>query len=1546
MTQKVEHENHTTGLEIAIIGMAVRFPGASDLEQYWENLKNGVESISFFSDEELRDSEVSPHFLQLPNFVKAKGILEDVECFDATFFNYSPREAAIMDPQLRILHECTYKALEHAGYASEFYKGIIGFYVGIEHDPYWKKRFDSASFSEYLRLAVLTESQYFTTQVAYKLNLKGPCFTLQTACSSSLVAIDQACRGLLTGESDIALAGGITIRLPQKGGHLYEEGMVGSKDGHCRAFDAKANGTVFSDGIGMVVLKPLQDALADGDTIHAVIRGTAVNNDGTRKIGFTAPSVEGETEVIKTALEMAEVDPESITYVETHGSATPLGDTIEIEALKEAFNTSKQGFCRIGSVKTNVGHLYTAAGVASLVKTVLALKHRMIPPSLHFEKPNPRIDFNNSPFYVNTALSEWNSNGYPLRAGISSFGVGGTNAHAILEETPQQEASSESRPWQIITLSAKTESTLNSITENLVDYIRKHPEMNLADAAYTLNIGRNDFNHRRMAVCSSVDEVITALSDNVETAFSYTIQNDEKKSVVFMFAGQGAQYVDMGLELYEHEPVFREEMDRCFSLLQPLLGYDMKDILYPSPSFEKEAQEKINQTAVTQPLIFAFEYALAKLLMHWGIQPYAMIGYSFGEYVAACLSGVFSLEDALRLITVRGELMNRLPTGAMVSVHLPEEELKPLLTPDLSLAIINGPSCIVGGSEKAIQTFEKKMRQKRLFCMRVSVAHAAHSVEMDPIMKEFEDHLKKVTLRPPKLPYISNISGTWIAVEDAIDPQYWVRHMRETVRFSDGIQELKKNPNTVFVEIGPGQDLSILVNRFIDGNPIECVMDTVRNQDTNVSDLCFLLKRVGRLWCTGVNIDWKVFYDKETRHRIPLPTYPFERQSYWTELNLEATETNATVSHYKKNLAEWFYLPSWKRSVLPNPPLDNVSTPQTWLIFEDECGIGTQFIKRITRENNKVVLVKQADEFAKIEEGLYTLNPKEPKHYKALVKELIDSKKIPNKIGHLWGVSPQESVRGAFQSLQVESMQDRGFYSLLYLMQALGEHPIPEELRIIVITNNMQAVAGEEVLYPEKATVLGPCRTIPQEYSNIQCRSIDIHLPPSGSWQEKVLANQLFKECVLPSDDHIIAYRGCQRWVQTFEPATLEASEAPPSVLREQGVYLITGGLGGIGLTLAEYLAKRIKAKLILIDWIDFPTEEGQDQWIATHTAVDPLSQKIETIKRLKELGAEVMILQADVADEEQMKKATIQARQRFGKIHGVIHAAGILTSGIMQLKTKEVSERVFASKIQGTIVLHRLFQDSELDCFILCSALYSLLQGVGLVDSVAADAFLDAFAVLRASTERGYSTSINWDLWRDVGMAMDAEQHGINIPLDDAISPEEGNEVFERILNSQVPHIVVSSLDLKTRLQQSISQGVLDVARSQMRTGSEKTHGRPKLSVAYVAPQNETEQKIAQIFQQHFGFDCVGIHDNFFELGATSLDLIQITLKLKDTIGEEIPVTMLFTYPTISTLVAYLTQLKMDKQIFSEEDKVQLEKISNRKDRLAKRKALMEVEL
>ncbi|MBS9773488.1 MAG: SDR family NAD(P)-dependent oxidoreductase [Trichodesmium erythraeum GBRTRLIN201] len=916
MNQPEEPQQYNDN-EIAIIGMSGRFPGAKNVEDFWDNLKNGVESISLLSDKQLSKSGVAPEILNNPNYVKVNSMVSDIDMFDANFFNYSPREAEEIDPQQRLFLECAWEAIESSGYNPENYEGSIGVYAGGGLPTYLMYNLEDQDFillgNRYFTQMVGNDKDYLATRTAYKLNLTGPALNIQTACSTSLVAVHLACQSLLNGECDMALAGGVSIQIPQNVGYLHQEGLIGSHDGHCRAFDARSSGTVFGNGVGVVLLKPLQDAIADGDCIHAVIKGSAINNDGSLKLGYTAPSVDGQAAVISEAQAVASVTPETITYIEAHGTGTELGDPIEIEALTKAFSehTDKKQFCAIGSLKTNVGHMNTAAGIGALIKTVLTLKHNLIPPSLHYEKPNPQINFSDSPFYVNSTLSEWKRNGTPLRAGVSSFGIGGTNSHVVLEEAPSQvkEEDDLQRPVHILTLSAKTPTALADLVDSYHHYLETNLDLDLGDVCYTANTGRVHFNHRLAVVAEKQTELTEKLrqfklEDKVEGICSGKLLiNATAPKVAFLFTGQGSQYVNMGKELYEQAPVFRAALDECEEILEELGVNSILEIIYP----EGGETSPLDQTAYTQPAIFAIEYALAKLWESWGIKPDVVMGHSVGEYIAATVAGIFSLEDGLKLIAARGRLMQQLPAGGeMVAVMASEAKVKKLLRPyaeKVAIAAINGPkSVVISGEATAVREIVSSLESEKIKTKQLQVSHAFHSPLMEPMLAEWEAVAKELTYHQPEIPVISNVTGT-IADKSITTAKYWVDHVRLPVRFTEGMDALQKQGVEIFLEVGPKPILLGMGRRCLPKDvgvwlpslrpehiPLQSSLESARSEDFSQ-----MLSSLGELYVRGVKVDWVEYDGEYSRQKVILPTYPFQRQRYWID-NYSRGRNSVSVS--------------------------------------------------------------------------------------------------------------------------------------------------------------------------------------------------------------------------------------------------------------------------------------------------------------------------------------------------------------------------------------------------------------------------------------------------------------------------------------------------------------------------------------------------------------------------------------------------------------------------------------------------------------------------
>jgi acyl transferase domain-containing protein len=1463
--------------DIAIVGMAGRFPGAATLDQFWQNLARGVESIAQLSDREILDAGVPASLLENPAYVKAAPVLDDPGAFDAGFFGLTPMEARTMDPQHRILLELAHEALENAGYAPG---GRVGVFAGCALNTYVTSLGLHRRLTEdYIPTLIGNDKDFLSTRISYKLNLRGPSITVQTACSTSLVAVHLACQSLRSEESDMALAGAVSVRVPHRAGYVCDAGGVVSPDGHVRAFDARANGTVFGSGGGIVVLKRLTDALAAGDTIRAVIKGSAVNNDGSAKAGYTAPSVDSQADAVVEALANAGVEADSIGYVEAHGSGTPVGDPIEVRALTKAFrtSTSRSGFCGLGSVKTNVGHLDAAAGVAGIIKTVLALEHRQLPPSLHFTAANPEIDFPSTPFYVNTALRTWESDGgRPRRAGVMSTGMGGTNAHLVLEEAPAPEprAATGGLP-ELLVWSAKSEAALAHAGDRLRAFLRGNDAVDLSDVAYTLQAGRTPLPHRCYLVCSDREDAVRVLDQEDSKRPVSGRADDARRPVVLLLPGLGDHYVGMGADLYDAWPVFRQEVDRCARILEPHLGIDIRRVLYPeSQRWRKVGGNKgidlkkmlgrdteaapdpdsvtLNRTLYAQPAMFTVEYATACVWQALGVTPDAIVGHSMGEYVAACLAGVLSLEDALRLIATRAKLVDPLPHGAMLAVTLPEAELRPILPDDLSISLINGPRlCVVAGPAEAVARFEKTLEQREIIARRVQNAHAFHSRMLDPIVPALEDEVRKIRLQAPRMPYISNVTGTWITAEQATDPAYWALHATRTARFADALADVWRLENPILLEAGPGRTLGVLAMQHPARRDGAVSVSTVRHHYENQSDVEFLLHAVGRMWLAGARIDWEGATDGR-RRRIPLPTYPFERRSYWIESS--ATPTPTPVPAPIARVDDWFYVPTWERTPYPTELAGGF-----WLVIADRSSAGLDVKTKLDARGVESALVWFGQRFHERFDGSFEVRPGELEDYVRLFRAIEPRAARGLNIVHLG------SVTRPFN-------QEFGFYSLLAIAQALGELNLSVPVKLGVISNGVHEVTGEERLDPEKATVLGPCGVIPKEYPNVTCFNVD--LPDTRVVDERLLA-----EFAGAQSGAVVAYRGRYRWKRGYQKISLPGAKRR---LKTGGVYLITGGTGGLGLAISKYLAAACRPTLVL-------TKQTP--------ALKPGTT--EAIQEIEALGARVEVMVAEASDRGQMHAVVAAVLKKFGAIDGVIHAAGIVRAGVIQAKTRETAARVMAPKVNGTLILYDLLRAAKPDFLVLFSSITTVSTPYAEADYVAANAFLDAFTYFANAEARCHTLTINWPGWKEVGQLADLETlPGVEgwkeAALERAIATEDGVEAFQRALSSGLKQVVVSPHNLEQ---------VLADARA------------PFDPEAYLRPRRHESRAVAggdalqQIWCDVLGLEQIGVHERFSDLGGHSLLAMQIVAKIRSSYQISFTLRDFFEAPTIAEARALIEE-------------------------------------
>ncbi|HZF13330.1 MAG TPA: amino acid adenylation domain-containing protein [Thermoanaerobaculia bacterium] len=1444
--------------EVAVVGMAGRFPGAPDLDRFWENLRAGVESISFFSPEEAAAAGVDAALLADPAYVRAGGVLAGADLFDAGFFDVAPREAQLMDPQQRLFLESATEALENAGYGagSPAARTVrIGVYAGAGMSEYGiRNLFGHPGIGGGMEVMLGNDKDFVATRASYKLDLRGPALTVQTACSTSLVAVHLACRALLEGECDLALAGGVGIGFPQNAGYLYEEGGVNSPDGHNRAFDARARGTVGGSGLGLVVLKPLAAALADGDTVHAVVRGTAINNDGAGKVGYTAPSESGQAEVIARAQEIAGVAPETIQYVEAHGSATPIGDPIEVAALTRAFRARRgeaaepeSGFCSLGSVKSNIGHTGSAAGIAGLLKTVLALEHREIPPTLHYETPNPRLQLEGSPFRIAAELTPWparfeEGRPVPRRAGVSSFGLGGTNAHAVLEEAPPSAPSGPARPWHLLALSARTASALEAATDRLVEHLRRNPAMgleelaNMADIAHTLHTGRRGMEHRRILVCRDREDALAALaSRDPRRVLQSTVEELAEgagagRPVAFVFAGLGEQYPGMARGLYREEPGFREAFDRVAEFFVPYLGVDLKDLLFPAGEEvggergaldlrrlvgrapATPADSPLDRTALLQPAFFALEYALASLLLEWGVKPQAMIGYSLGEYVAACFAGVLSLAAAARLVARRARLVDALPAGAMLAVSLAEAELATLLSgrpENLSIAAVNGDrATVAAGPPEAIAALERRLAEQGIASRRLRTTHAFHSPMLQPAAEPLATAAREIELHPPRLPYLSNVTGTWITASQATDPQYWAEHLLRPVRFAQGIAELWREPGRILLEIGPGPSLSALALQQAQG-PDPVALPTLPGAFERRPDRVVLLDALGKLWLAGARVDWPRLYARERRRRLPLPTYPFERQRYWIE-----PPAGEAVLAPAREIAG-LYLPSFRRTP-PLPPPAPGELGGRWLLFADSCGVGAVLAERLRAQGAEVAVVAPGDSGR----GGITR---------------------PTRIVHLWGLG------GAAD-------RELGFPSLLALLHALAAGITPEDpdpladLRALVVGSGLARVTAEDPLYPELAPLTALCRTLPAELPGVVCRVVDAMAPATARQRER-LADALLAELLAPpafSDIADIALRGGERWVRTFEPL--------PAV-----------AVDGLGAGPLVFLGR------------------PEDGGLALAT-------------RLADSAGSAMVHAAD--------EAALRGAVEAGAVAGVVVGEGLgldLPELPLVTATRERCDAVLGAAAERLSRLAAVL-DRHPPGFCLLTAGFTVRIGPGRLLATAVDALVAAFAEQQAEAGLFPWAVLQWD-------PADPLPPGLLAALTRGTAP--------RLLAA--PEEPLARL---ARLQNAAAafaeQPAEAVGAGRPPTGV-TLHPRPHLRNPYVPPATDTERALAGMWQALLGLETVGIQDSFFDLGGDSLLGTQVITRVRESFGVDLALPALFELPTPAALAERIDQLRPEGETETE---------------------------
>lgn len=1294
---------------VAVVGLAGRFPGADGLDAYWDALVAGTELVRTATGDELRALGVPEHVLRDPRFVPASPVLDGIEEFDAAFFGFTPREAELRDPQHRLFLETAHTALEHAGLDPARPGGRIGVFAGVKEndylarvlraDPHLDDRLDG------MTVGVANDHDFVATLASYALDLRGPSMTVNSACSTSLVAVHLACRALAAGDCEVAVAGAASLEIPQGRGYLAMEGGVLSPDGHCRPFSADAAGTMWGSGVAAVVLMPLDAALAAGHTVHAVLLGSALSNDGAGKAGFTAPGEDGQVAAVSAALRGAGVDPRTVSYVEAHGTGTRLGDPVEVAALTRAYASGDdRQWCLLGSVKGNAGHLVAAAGMAGLVKTVLALEHGTVPPTLHAERPNPLIDLPATPFRLATAATPWpRTPGAPRRAGVSAFGIGGTNAHVVVEEAPEVPAVPSTAPRHLLPVSAKAGAARDEALVRLGRHLGAHPGTDLGDVARTLQVGRGEHPHRAVLVASGTADAAHALLAPDGRRVRTARVPATPPRVALLFTGQGAQYPGMARGAYDTWPAFRDALDTCAGLLVEPLGRDLRDALWPGDAAELAC------TGLTQPALFAVEWATAALWRSWGVEPAAAVGHSVGELVAATVAGVFALPDALALVAERGRLMQAMPPGAMLAVGLDEAEVA--LPPALTVAAVNAPgTCVVAGAVDDVEAYRAELTARGVAATRLRTSHAFHSATMDPVVDAFAAAVAAVPRRAPRLPFPSNTTGGWITDEQAVDPAYWGRQVRAPVRFAQCLATLLggEPDGWALVEAGPGRTLADLSRRTAGrGAPAPLPTLPPAHDGAPGRDADTALTALGELWLRGVAVDWSGVAGPG-RRRVPLPTYAFRRRRHWADAPASVAPAAPAGPPAP---ADRFGVPGWAQAAPVVAPVP-VSGPV--VVVADAGTPGDALADRLVAGGDRVVRVRAGAGFEWPAADEVVVDPAERDDWSWLLDGLAESGLPPARVVDATGLTG-----GGDPAADADATLRR----LLALGQALAGGPAPD-VELVVLTAGAQDVRGDDLTAPGLAVVAGPCRVLPLESPRIRCRHVDVDRPDPGALRVELGA---------PDADPVVALRGGRRWLPTTQPVHLDEGD-PAAGLRPGGVWLVTGGLGGVGLAVAEHLARRSGARVALLG----------------RTA--PPARAAAALARVRAAGGDALTCAADVTDADALRRVRSEVQARFGPVTGIVHAAGLPGGGLVALTDAATVAAVVAPKIGGTLALAAVFGDLPLDAFVLCSSVAALTGGLGQVDYVAANAFLDAYA---RSAERpvAVTVSIGWGAWLETGM-------------------------------------------------------------------------------------------------------------------------------------------------------------------------------------------------
>ncbi len=1459
---------------IAVIGMACRFPGAPDLDTFWHNLRTAQHGISFMA----ADANAPE------GYVPARGLLDQIDQFDAEAFGLSARDALLMDPQQRLLFETALHAFDHAGVDPNRSGEATGVFTGVGAGSYAHRLWQSQNGDEsigMMQLEIGNDKDYSAPRLSYLLNLRGPSIPVQTACSTSLVAVHAAVQSLLSNECDLALAGGCSLPYLEPTGYQYREDDIYAPDGFCRSFDAQAGGTVPGSGVGLVVLKRLDEARQDGDRIMAVILATAVNNDGDQKVGFTAPSVTGQRTVIEDALSLADVDPGHIGFVETHGTATRLGDPIEIEALRQAFGQDGRN-CALGAVKSNIGHAGAAAGIAGFIKTVLCRAHNTLVPTLHYTAPNPKLNLDDSPFFVNTATQPWPQE-QPL-AGVSSFGIGGTNCHLILAPAPQAGASQPSpRRTQLLTLAAKNETALAQHADNLAEALSTDDAPDLADVAFSLNGARKAFSTRTWLTAADHAEAVVALRRLANAPNPHHAVNPP---VVFCFTGQGVEGGDWGAALFQEEPVFRQAALQALTALAPHLDFDLAAVMF-------RAETDLSPPSRYQPALFVLGYALASLWQSLAVKPTAVLGHSLGEYAAAVVAGVLSLEDAAKLVAERAQQTERLPGGAMLALPISADQTEAWCSDQVALAAVNGANlCVFSGPYDAVDALATRAKDAGLEPIRFPTSHAFHSPMTAPALAPLTAAAQTTNPQAATIPFASTVTGTWLTTQDARDPQYWARQMAQTVRFHDAVLTAAEYENALFLEIGPGRVLSRLVARSLGADK------TVASLEPDRDSAAAFSHALGSVWARGVAIAWSAWFAEEQRQKVTLPAYPFQRRRYWVEAESNAVTDARGLLETRRPANEWYYRPAWQQIVAPAACDASALEPeQTWLLLFDDGRLADALSASLTQAGQHCVHVRRGHDFSHDAPNCFTLNP--ATGFPRLLQQLEDQGRRPDNIVHGWSLA----MPAVNQTSQVAVALDAGFAGLMHLSKALTEQH-PEQVRLSAVTRNMWSLAdadGTDTAW--QATLLGATTVLPLEFEFLKTCCIDI-----GDSDTDQAVAAIAARFVGDWDDDTTLHAHGMLWRRDFQ--RIAAPPEPPAAAAAlDGVYLILNGFQEFGYDLCRHLQDQ-GAAAVLVDRAFLPPAHEWDTWLAEQGGDDWTSQ---VINNLRSVGERVFTKTANPTDAGALAAVTDQVRREHGRLDGVFVLDRGARAGLIQTKSSAEPAPFLAEKMSETLAVGAVMAD--LDTVMVFTTNADDAGGIGQSEHAAAYAFQESYyrrLPCRAGQRRHV---IEWG----------------GLPSDSAPGPESGLSgqliekqkrfgldsadrltVAARLLPSQQNYTVVSTRDYGAVLAQ---RRTFTAAYFKDQAAPSATEERPDLTTAYLAPSSDVERLLAELWEAAFAVKPIGIDDDFFELGGHSLLAVDLLASMSKVFATNVGLEVLFANPTIAALARVLAGDELESE-------------------------------